>query len=969
MVDQQFLARMHSLGTPEIIGGNRFFQLDDPKKVWFIANGHVDVFSVRTENGVATGARSYFFSAENGEALFGINRKEYEMDRTLIAVPSPNTEIIMIDVEDFHQLMQEPEFDRMIIAMYDGWIGQLSQAISKDINPKTDLLIEVDQFTEIRTNLKIKAKRGIVWIEMLEGSALFLGMKETAGPHEKLLFPVSRDSWLHTVESSKVKSMTTGQVILVTEFRKYLDNFYKIIFFCDFYNIRLNAVDEFNRLNEKSLQLSRKRSAAFYKIVSVIDKKFKQDYAQPGDDPLVTACRLVAKPSGISVSLPGKTDTNDSSPPTLSEILRFSGIKARKVKISGNWWKHDNGPLLAFTRDGDFPVALIQKKTGQYEYISPGEKIIRPMNDNAAGTLKEQAYQFYRPFPDQTVTGYHLIRFGLRNASRDFLSTLIAGLVIGLLSLLVPIITGTIFDSIIPNADRRQLYVYLLIIFSSAVVMVLFQLVRNFAMIRIETRIDFSLQSAVWDRLLNLPVSFFRKFQAGELASKANSIMKLRKILSETVIYSILASIFMFFNLFLLYYYAFDLALILTVLLGSALIIIIMIGRRIEKKQSKIINLQNKVYGMLIQFLSSISKIKIAGAEVHVFSLWADKFSDNKRQVYDARKLYLTINLITVSLPLIITLIVFGFIAGQVPETLSVGQFMAFYSALVITLASFVQLSMAGISFFTAIPLLENIRPILETLPENASYKAELQNLNGEIEVSDVSFRYNPEGPMVLSNVSLQIQPGEFVAIVGASGSGKSTLLRLLLGFESPATGSIYYDRQESGTIDPASIRREAGTVLQHSQLLSGTILSNITGMTGATFEDAWEAARNVGLDEDIKQMPMGMYTVVTGGLSTLSGGQRQRIMIARAIVNKPRIIFFDEATSALDNNTQQIVSESLEKLQATRIVIAHRLTTVQNADRIYVMDHGKIVEQGTYQDLIQHNGKFAELVQRQRID
>jgi ATP-binding cassette subfamily C protein len=324
--------------------------------------------------------------------------------------------------------------------------------------------------------------------------------------------------------------------------------------------------------------------------------------------------------------------------------------------------------------------------------------------------------------------------------------------------------------------------------------------------------------------------------------------------------------------------------------------------------------------------------------------------------------------LISSVFPLLITLFVFASIYSQLPNTLSTGEFLAFYTALTTSVAAFLQMGMAGISFFLAIPMIENLSPILETLPENVTLKPEVQNLSGEIEVANVSFKYGTNGPLVLDNVSLQIKPGEFVAIVGASGSGKSTLLRLLLGFETPESGSVYYDRQDISTFDPASLRRQAGTVLQQTQLAVGNILTNIVGMTDATFEDAWEAARNVGLDEDIKQMPMGMYTVITGGVSTVSGGQRQRIIIARAIVNKPRILFFDEASSALDNKTQQIVSESLEKLQATRVVIAHRLTTVQHADKIYLMEHGKIVEAGTYTELINMDGKFNDLVKRQLV-
>jgi ATP-binding cassette subfamily C protein len=214
--------------------------------------------------------------------------------------------------------------------------------------------------------------------------------------------------------------------------------------------------------------------------------------------------------------------------------------------------------------------------------------------------------------------------------------------------------------------------------------------------------------------------------------------------------------------------------------------------------------------------------------------------------------------------------------------------------------------------------------------------------------------------------VSLQCRPGEFVALVGPSGSGKSTLLRLLLGFEAPEAGAIRYDRRDLAALDARAVRRQIGTMLQNGRLLAGDIFTNIVGASTLTLEDAWAAARLAGLDEDIRQLPMGMHTVLSDGASTLSGGQRQRLLIARAIVHKPRLLFFDEATSALDNRTQEIVGESLERLAVTRLVIAHRLSTIQKADRIYVLERGRIVESGTYRELMQRRGVFAALARRQ---
>jgi ABC-type bacteriocin/lantibiotic exporter with double-glycine peptidase domain len=267
-------------------------------------------------------------------------------------------------------------------------------------------------------------------------------------------------------------------------------------------------------------------------------------------------------------------------------------------------------------------------------------------------------------------------------------------------------------------------------------------------------------------------------------------------------------------------------------------------------------------------------------------------------------------------------------------------------------------------------PLLELIGPIMGTPPEVDDRHPSVTKLTGGIVVSNVSFRYGDKGPYVLDNLSFTIRPGEYVAIVGRSGCGKSTIVRLLLGFEMPERGGIYYGPHDVSKIDLRSLRQHIGTVTQDGRIVVGDIFSNITiAAPGSTLDDAWEAARLAGVADDIEKMPMGMQTILTEGSGGISGGQRQRIMIARAICGKRRILMFDEATSALDNKTQRHVYESLAKLKCTRIVVAHRLSTVKDCDRILVLDGGRIAEEGTYEQLIEKNGLFAKLVERQRLD
>ena len=300
-------------------------------------------------------------------------------------------------------------------------------------------------------------------------------------------------------------------------------------------------------------------------------------------------------------------------------------------------------------------------------------------------------------------------------------------------------------------------------------------------------------------------------------------------------------------------------------------------------------------------------------------------------------------------------------------SSLSTGRFLAFSSAFGQFLAAMLSLTAVFVSILQIVPIFQRAQPILDAEPEVGTGKADPGIITGDVEINHVSFRYRPDGPLILDDLSIHINPGEFVAFVGPSGSGKSTIMRLLMGFEAPSSGTIYYDdRQDLSDLDVRSIRRQVGVVLRHSQLMPGDIQANILGNSGYTVTDAWDAARMAGIDEDIKSMPMGMFTAVSEGISTLSGGQRQRLMIARALVSKPRVVFFDEATSALDNHTQAMVSRSLEALQATRIVIAHRLSTIRMADHIYVIRAGRIVQHGTYDELIANDGPFLELAKRQ---
>jgi ATP-binding cassette subfamily C protein len=484
---------------------------------------------------------------------------------------------------------------------------------------------------------------------------------------------------------------------------------------------------------------------------------------------------------------------------------------------------------------------------------------------------------------------------------------------------------------------------------------------------RIEGRTESDLQAAVWDRLLSLPVPFFKDYTAGELAQRAMGISRIRTILSGAVTNTVISSIFSVFYFLLLFYYSWRLTLVCLCIVIFVMAVSILFGYLQIRYERQLVDMRNKLSGRIFNLLSGVSKIKTAGAEKRAFYNWVQQFSNVRDVTYKKENLGNKLETFNSTVTIIATGIIFYSVLRMENVNLVAGTFIAFSSAFSKFLSSMLEISKVVLQLNIIKPLYEKTKPILETLPEFDQDKADPGELQGNIEVSHVSFRYEEEAPLVLNDISLEIKQGDYVGIVGTSGSGKSTLFRVLLGFEKPESGQVYYDQHDLANVDIRAIRRQLGVVLQGGQLMTGSIFDNIIGANPElTIDDAWEAARMAGMEEDIKSMPMGMHTMVSEGAGTLSGGQKQRLLIARAIISKPKIVYFDEATSALDNKTQRIVSESLSKLDATRIVIAHRLSTITHCDKIIVLDRGRVIESGTYNELFEKNGVFTQLAKRQ---
>nr|WP_103888849.1 NHLP bacteriocin export ABC transporter permease/ATPase subunit [Actinacidiphila yanglinensis] len=688
-----------------------------------------------------------------------------------------------------------------------------------------------------------------------------------------------------------------------------------------------------------------------------------------GDDGTLAACRLVADAAGIDLGAAAKGGAGPDGTDRLSAVERIAvvaRVRTRNVRLSGRWWRENAGPLVGHRAASGAPVALLWRRGG-YEAVTPATgRRARIDGDNAA-EFAPRAVMFYRPLPDEPMSARRLLAFCMRGTGADLRALLLGGLVAVGLGTLVPIATGRVLGTYVPNAENSLIVQTSLALVATTVVSAAFSLMQSTAVLRVEGRVEATLQPAVWDRLLRLPTRFFAERSTGELASAAMGISAIRRVLSGTSSVIVQSGTVGAVNLVLLLWYSVPLALVALGMLAVIGAVFVGLGLTQLRWQRKLVVLTNKLNNLAFQTLRGLPKLRVSAAESFAYGAWAGEFAHSREL---QQRVGRTKNLVTafnaVCLPFC-TLTMFMLLAGPARGSLSAGAFLTFNTAVAMMLTSVTQLTGALLSAAAVLPLFEQVRPILEAAPEVRGGSTQPAALSGAIDVRNLSFRYGDSAPLVLDDVSFQVRPGEFTAIVGASGCGKSTLLRLLIGFDRPVSGGVHYDGQDLAALDQAAVRRQCGVVLQNAQPFTGSILDCIRGTGTYSLEEAWAAAELAGLAADIKQMPMGMHTVLSDGGGAVSGGQRQRLMIAQALIRRPRVLFFDEATSALDNETQRVVMESTRALRATRVVIAHRLSTIMDADRVIVLADGRVVQQGPPAELLADtDGLFHLLVRRQ---
>ncbi len=646
--------------------------------------------------------------------------------------------------------------------------------------------------------------------------------------------------------------------------------------------------------------------------------------------------------------------------------LRPTGIMYREVKLTRGWHKDAIGPMLGFTKDGA-PVALIPSNGG-YRYNDPATGSAVRVTSQAEAGLEEMGLCFYRPLPSGALKVRDLLAFMLRTLSkRDYAIMVATSVIVAVLGLVLPIVNQIIFGPVAMADDAFVLVPVFVLLIGVEFSQLLITGIRTIILSAIGSKLSVTIEAAVMMRVLRLPASFFKDYSPGDLVMRIQGLTQVVTSLTGTVIESVLTAAFSLVYIGQIFVIAPVLAFPAFAIILLTFLVTLLTGFvqvRVTREQLK---LSTKLSGWQYELIGGVQKIKLAGAERRGFATWAERYAPVAKLIYNGPLLARLATPLALVVSLVGTIFMY-FIAYE--NGVSVADYMAYTSAFGMVTGAFQTLSQATLMIAAIQPQLELTWPILDAEPEVNERRPVLERVSGSVEVDNVTFAYGEGQKPVLDGLSLKIKRGQYVAIVGKSGCGKSTLIRLLLGFEKPNRGAIYYDGRDISAVDVASLRKHIGVVLQDGKLFQGDIFNNIIiSAPLLTMDDAWEAAELAGIADDIRAMPMGMFTMVSEGGGGVSGGQRQRLMIARAIAPKPSILIFDEATSALDNITQRIVSESLDTLKCTRIVVAHRLSTIRTCDRIVLLENGGIAEDGTYEELMAKRGKFYTLVKRQQLE
>ena len=960
-------------GTTVPCAGNLPVKLDDPGSVWFIDQGSVNLFLVEFKDGVEQAAPQHLMRREAGWMLPGVAPDERDGNKdttlSLIAKGSPGTVLKRLPASSLSEVHPAE-----LAEQTDTWLTAITDTLSRFASPVPRATALADPgMARTFPPCTLSVRRNVVWVSRpLHGEFRFMDivdqaeLAEASGSDETMI-PLTRTSWLTLSDRATLLGKSTETLAQQDMLLPALASFHAVAFALERLNRQLAVVDEVNLERARTTSRRTAEKTARQRLFNIYDLPTGQD-TRVEDTALADALQIIGHHEGIDFRIPARPEPSDT-PVSLVEVLDASAVRARRVRLKAEdqWWRGDSNAMLGFRAEDGQPVALLPGKFGRYREIDPVSKRSVRIAAERASTLREEAWMFYRPLPSGSVKPSDLLGIALHGSAADLARLVISGLPGGLIKLLPALALGYVASEITAGGSAGVIYSVAVALAAFGLLGALLHLFQSTAMMRLEGRSASRAEAAFWDRLMRLPASILHRHPTGDLAMSGMTFQNLRDGLQGVVADSLLSIIFLLPVFGVIFFYNTTLGVITLAFSLASLLITVALGLLQIAPYGRMISAARRVSARLFQIVGGFTKLRMENAEGSAFAIWARDYREQKRAELELGAFEGHSRAFGAALPFIAGGVLLFAVAAVSDRDILIGDFLVVYLVFIVFQSAIARLGESFGTVAAMLPAFDQMRPLLAAVPETETEGEPVEYLGGEILFDRVSFRYDPDGPLILDDVTIRARPGEFVAIAGESGAGKSTLFRLALGIDRPTAGAVYYDGRDLRHLNLKQVRRKIGAVPQSVGLHPMDIWDNLVSHhEEVVTEDVWTATRVAEVENEIKDMPMGMMTMVGTSGAVLSGGESQRVTIARSVIGSPRIMLFDEATNWLDNENQAKVMQNLTALTSTRVVIAHRLSTLQQADRIYVLQAGKVVQSGSFKELMEAEGVFRKLVKRQ---
>lgn len=951
----------HELGTKQTLGAGERISLAGEEELWLVLEGQL---SIHIEG-----------PSLESCCVCALSIDTLQEGDFLARMPAPYMKVLCVEAvgsckicrASLQTIQERIDKDPLVLNVIEGglrqWIDRLARTL-KLAPPSPGVKVVESTKLEAGMGLKVSEEAGLRWVSVKEGLLLLNGFEGLFFGPEDLPIPIVNDIWYMAEVDTELSFLNTKELIKSRGLAALFGGLgSSLLHALSLREVRrdLHYADLVRRRKEIDEEKFQRSLAA---VAAVLEEDPSAWMTPEGEDLLFASCQLLGEEMGIEFRKPPQelTASEDVSG-RLEAICHHSGLRKRQVSLKKSWWRKDGSSFLGFFGSNHIPVTLLRRGT-YYKMVETRSGSSQIVDEDLASQISPIAFTFYFGYPESKISVMKFFRSTLRKSGKDFRSLILLALLVAAINLFVPLASKILFDNVIPDVNYSLYGQVLLGLVAASLGVFGFALTRSLTLTRLEGILKRRSQMGIWDRIFRLPAPFFRKFASGDLVQRIFLVDRLHQLLSGSSINLLLTSLFSMLYLVMMFVYSWKLSFIgIAVVFVGMVMMATCIAFRLPIVR-KVVALEAELNSFLMGVVRGIGKLRTAAAERRVFAVWAIPFARSQRLHLRAEQIKNFVDVLVVLFTSLGNLLIFWAIIAMLraDESFSVGTFIAFTAAYSPFAASAYQIMTVFTSITESIPLWARSRVVFETEPESAPDRVHPGILHGDIAAESVSFRYGETMPEVVSKLSLHISPGEYLAIVGSSGSGKSTLLRLLLGFERPIEGEIFFDNKSLKSLDLEELRGQCGVIMQGRGIFDGSLADNLTCGRTYTPKQMENALFISGFEEDLKELPMGLDTVLLAGGAALSGGQRQRLLLARALVSEPHMLILDEATSFLDSASQRRVAKHIRDLTITRIVASHQLGAIKHADRICVIQDGGIVEEGSYEALLKENRRFVQL-------